>query len=296
LDVFVFLLHLPETGQKFDARAKPCVFIGYPSNSKGYKLYDLINHSVFVSRDVVFHEHIFPFASHLTNFNSNGCFVVPKPISDVVSSTSAHSHNDSVDSHNNSASHDLSHFDLSNSVVPAPPISILVSVRQSTRIRRRPGYLQQFHCNLATRSTHPIGSTSSFPGKQHDISSVIGYNHLSHPYKNFSCSVSSHIEPKSFSQAIKSPQWHDAMVAEISALEANNTWIVTNLPSNKHPIGCKWVYKVKLKANGEIERYKAGLVAKGYTQCEGLDYYDTFSSVAKLTTVWCLLALAVVKN
>jgi hypothetical protein len=53
---------------------------------------------------------------------------------------------------------------------------------------------------------------------------------------------------------------------------------------------------VKLKANGEIERYKAGLVAKGYTQCEGLDYYDTFSSVAKLTTVWCLLALAIVKN
>jgi hypothetical protein len=137
LDVFVFLLHLPETGQKFDARAKPCVFIGYPSNSKGYKLYDLINHSVFVSRDVVFHEHIFPFASHLTNFNSNGCFVVPKPISDVVPSTSVHSHNDSVDSHNNSASHDLS-----NSVVPAPPISIPVSVRQSTRVRRRPGYLQ----------------------------------------------------------------------------------------------------------------------------------------------------------
>jgi hypothetical protein len=177
------------------------VVIGYPSNSKGYKLYDLITHSVFVSQNVVFHEHIFPFASHLKNFNSNGCFIVPKPISDVIPSTSVPSHNDSVDSH--SASHDLSNSDP---IVSAPPISIHVSVRQSTCVRRRPGYLQQFHCNLATQSTHPVGSTSSFPGTQHNISFVIGYNHLSHPYKHFSFSVSSHIEPKSFSQAVKSPQ------------------------------------------------------------------------------------------
>jgi hypothetical protein len=68
---------------KFNARAKPCDFIGYPSNSKGYKLYDLATHSVFVSRDIVSHEHIFPFASQLTKFNSDGCFVVPTPISDT---------------------------------------------------------------------------------------------------------------------------------------------------------------------------------------------------------------------
>jgi hypothetical protein len=82
------------------------------------------------------------------------------------------------------------------------------------------------------------------------------------------------------------------MNAEIAALEDNHTWVITDLPSNKVPIGCKWVYKVKLKADGSIERYKARLVAKGYTQCEGLDYYETFSPVAKLTTVRCLLALA----
>ena len=58
------------------------------------------------------------------------------------------------------------------------------------------------------------------------------------------------------------------MKTGIKALEENNTWVVTDLPSNKHLIGCKWVYKVKYKFDGTIERYKARLVAKGYIQCD----------------------------
>jgi Reverse transcriptase (RNA-dependent DNA polymerase) len=86
------------------------------------------------------------------------------------------------------------------------------------------------------------------------------------------------------------------MAAEIKALEENHTWSITALPPHKHAIGCKWIYKIKYHANGSIECYKARLVAKSYTQQEGIDYQETFAPVVKMIYVRCLIVIAASKG
>ena len=86
------------------------------------------------------------------------------------------------------------------------------------------------------------------------------------------------------------------MNTKLEALQQNNTWSLVTLPVGHKPIGCKWVYKIKYKFDGTIERYKACLVAKGYNQVEGIDYQQTFSPTAKLTTLRCLLTIVAARN
>ncbi|RDX95145.1 putative mitochondrial protein, partial [Mucuna pruriens] len=117
------------------------------------------------------------------------------------------------------------------------------------------------------------------------------YHRLSPPYFSFVSSVSSITIPKYVCKELNHPGWRQAMIVEMQALEQS-----VPLPSSKKAIGCRWVFAIKVAPNNTVDRLKARLVAKGYTQIYGFDYGDTFSPMAKITTIPFLLAMTVIRQ
>ena len=97
----------------------------------------------------------------------------------------------------------------------------------------------------------------------------------------------------SFKDANRYVTWDTAMQEELRALHSNQTWTLVPLHPTMNVIGSRWVYKIKRNADGQVARYKARLVARGFTQQEGIDYLETFSPVIKPTTVRLVLTIVV---
>jgi len=146
------------------------------------------------------------------------------------------------------------------------------NLRRSKRTKHLPNYLKQYYCGTMTQipSANPASSSCSFSGKPYSIFSFLTDSRLSFKHKAFTSAISFFFKPKSYKQVSSIPHWENAMTNEIKALEKNQTNYLVILPQNKSAIGCEWVYKVKFQVDGSVERYKAKLVAKGYTQQEKL--------------------------
>lgn len=250
---------------KLSQRAHPCVFLGYPAATKAYKVLDLHTNKIIITRDVVFHERNFPF--HMPSVPSSATmqFFLPTHIQyefptdfDIPDVFSQ-----KFSDHDNSSNT----IDNTPSPPPSPP-----ELRRSTRTVSKPSHLNDYVCNLVTFESLPSA---------HQALLVHSSNIL---------------ELTSYAQAAKDPAWVHAMNLEIAALENSNTWNIVDLPKGKKAIGCKWIFKTKLKADGSIERHKARLVAKGFTQKYGIDYHETFSHVVKMATIRSIMSLAAHKK
>jgi hypothetical protein len=113
-----------------------------------------------------------------------------------------------------------------------------------------------------------------------------------HPIPRALLSEAALLQPTCFSNVVKVSEWCNAMQVEFNAFLKNRTWSLVPPQATKNVVGCKWVFKLKRKADGLVESHKAWLVAKGFHQHVGLDYGETFSPVVKLNTIRTILSIA----
>ncbi|CAM8921167.1 unnamed protein product [Rhodiola kirilowii] len=256
-----------------------------PIGQKGYKLFCLSTQQVLVSRHVVFRENIFPFKRNSNTPAARPVTPIPPVIYDefgfndehLIADTASHESAIFFDTINpddpvyfeadNSDFQMDSHIsvpDFNSDHLPGESVSVpSVPLRRSTRQSKLPVWSKDYVCSTLAKKTSP-----------HTMDHFVSYSKCASHHSKFALQISSMKEPTSFNQASKDAKWLEAMHKEITALESNNTWILTELPKDETLVDCKWIYKIKYLSDGTVEKFKARLVARGFTQVEGLEFYS----------------------
>lgn len=265
---------------KFEAKGTQCILVGYSNNAKAYRLFDLETHAVIEQRDVIFDEdsvqnvadegsqqqHSF-FDQEILNSKDEGCKNEKENFIFIFENNQSNNEKVLIDDgetfledmetiaeHDDFTTADEV-SDESDDVGPGRPKKILTG---------KPGRPKKQYCKKVATNMLNVAMNEVIPESYEDV--------FLSPNKSL---------------------WEKAMTDEFTALQKNKTWYLTELPKGKKAIPCRWVYNIKRKSNGEIERYKARLVAKGCNQIYGENYFETFSPVARYSTIRLLLALAV---
>jgi Reverse transcriptase (RNA-dependent DNA polymerase) len=263
----------PYADHKLAPRSKPCVFLGNSLVHKGYRCLDLTTNKVYLSRHVIFHETSFPF----TNSSSSSSPLLVT--SSTVFSPLVVLNYPLVSTELPISQHTKHTPSFSN--VPLP-ITRDYERRCATKPSSFPGAVSP-----ASTPTHSMLTRSKTKSQQHIPKALL---------TSTSSLADIDQDPTTYNQTAKFSHWREAMAHEIDALATNNTWSLVPASEASNIVGCKWVYKTKRLSDGTIERFKARLIAKGYTQEEGLDFTDTFSPVIKPTTIRLILSLAVTQK
>lgn len=251
-------VHIPKQHRrKLDAKAKKCIFVGYDDDTKGFRVLDE-NKIVSVVRDVKF---LMEEPTTVTIFDE---VEQNRDYPERESSESNEGESEVIESDRVG--------DL-NFMTPKPG-----KVR-----KRRSSIMDGIESNNVLGSRLRAGSNLTDHGLFAMLASAIGDDD----------------EPKSYEQAMNSnnsEQWPLAMDEEFKSLVKNKTWSLVDKPTDQKVVDSKWVYKIKRNSDEAIDRFRARLVAGGFTQQYGIDYEETFSPVVRFSSVRAILAIAAERN
>ena len=254
--------HIPKDERvKFGSKARKCVFLGYGEAVKAYRLYDMDRGRVIHSRDVIFNE------KEVTMQVEPPVQTQKEPMMQVKAPIQAQKE---------------------PVMEVKPPTQTQKEPAPVVEEPDVPGYIEDGDPEPC--EDEPMAEPAGRPVRERKAPERFGeWVYLSR------CSA----EPTSVSEALSGPnsdKWTSAMNEEMDSLHEHNVWDYCELPEGRKAIGSKWVFKEKIGSDGTTERYKARLVAQGYSQRQGLDYDETFSPVARAESVRTIMALAAKHN
>ena len=281
--------HIPDKQRKkLDPKARKAVFVGYPDNVKGYKIMDIDTWKFVRSRNIKFMEREFhTFESEVENKWGQELVVFPKELEEEDRHSEHIVGNSPV---------------VRGNVNEMPPIdnnnyneNILESVDEPDT--NPVGVVQKTYEKTFMQSVDNIGEkrTRKPPSRLLEECNIVE-DELCLSMESLLADID---EPRSFKKALQSPyasEWKSAMDKEYDSLMKNETWDLVPRPEGVNVVGNRWVYKVKRKSDGSIDKFKARLVAQGYTQTKGVDYSEVFSPVARYQTIRSLLAIGNAQN
>jgi len=329
----------------FESKTRRCIFIGYPPDFKGWKLYDPSTQNILISRDVIFDEHTMPGTKsshsdlpyHPLSSNqvpesggdkpSNNRFT---PFLDEIDTLTSATDSNPPPNRPPSPSPSPSPSPTPSptpfpSPSPSPPFSGAPSpspgsstLRRTTRSTagKPPGEwwkvkptpsppVSKWEARDPTPDVESQSDSDKLDEESEDeLAMAAGFTKWQSKVLSMEEMVefafaTSPAEPRSLKEAQKRDDWdlwYEAALKEYTQMLAHNTWELVPLPKGRKPVGSKWVFKIKENADGSIERYKARIVAQGFSQKPHLDYTETFAPVTKFASLRTILAISAIED
>ena len=271
-------VHVPAARRdKLDFKSERLIFLGYSKESDAYRLFDPTTRRTTVSKDVIFDE---SFLLTSEGASSRPLPTLPPPPPPPPSSSS--SPVPTPEPLHTSPDHAPSDSEGDSLTDPAPV----------PKEKRVPGWLYSTVSSsglMELPSTpHPGELRRSDRLKQKEV-------YDGNAFVNFSLMSQIQMspdEPSSYKEAIQHDCWKRAMHSELDAIERNKTWMLVPRPKSRKIVSTKWIFKTKYKADGSLDKHKAQLVARGFTQRPGVDFDETYAPTARMTTIRTLFSLA----